>query len=74
MPLYTYTTIDDPLGTGGAAVGINDAGQVVGGYIDATNHEHGFLYSGGNFTTLALGAKHLCLRHQRRGPDLRGLL
>ena len=58
MPVYTYTTIDDPLGTS-VAFGINDAGQVVGGYSDATNHEHGFLYSGGTFTTLALSADTL---------------
>ena len=30
MPVYTYTTIDDPLGTS-VAFGINDAGQVVRG-------------------------------------------
>ena len=30
-----------------------------GGYSDATNHEHGFLYSGGTFTTLALSADTL---------------
>ena len=44
----TYTTLDDPLGTGGTfAQGINDQGQIVGYYIDSSNTLHGFLYSGG---------------------------
>ncbi|HET7019153.1 MAG TPA: hypothetical protein VFI58_00380 [Xanthobacteraceae bacterium] len=51
MPVYTYTTIEGPLVTtdliGG---GINDNGQIVGTYFDATNH--GFLLSGGTYTTL----------------------
>ena len=33
------------------ALGINDAGQIVGDYEDSTG-EHGFLYSGGTYTTL----------------------
>jgi len=42
----TYTTLDDPLGTGGTfAQGINDQGQIVGYYIDSSNTLHGFLYS-----------------------------
>jgi hypothetical protein len=33
MPIYTYTTIDDPSATGSTfATGINDAGQIVGVY------------------------------------------
>jgi probable HAF family extracellular repeat protein len=54
-----FTTIDDPLATGGTSTtvggtiltGINDAGQIVGTYIDATG-SHGFLLSGGIYTTL----------------------
>ena len=45
MPVYTFTTLDDPLGTKGTtAQGINDAGQVVGDYANqnGTVH-HGFL-------------------------------
>ena len=34
MPVYTYTTIDDPLGTFTDAFGINDMGQIVGEYFD----------------------------------------
>jgi hypothetical protein len=41
MPVYTYTTLDDPKATGSSeAFGINNAGQIVGGYDFA----HGFLY------------------------------
>jgi probable HAF family extracellular repeat protein len=48
----TYITLDDPLATlGTVASGINDAGQIVGTYKDAT-FSHGFLYSAGTYTTL----------------------
>jgi hypothetical protein len=52
MPVYTYTTLDDPLGIGTGASGINDAGQTVGDYSGASNPEHGFLLSGGTYTTI----------------------
>jgi probable HAF family extracellular repeat protein len=41
------------LGIGGTfATGINDAGQIVGSYFDGHSGYHGFLYSGGFFTTI----------------------
>src|SRR5262249_56764590 len=47
-----YTTLDDPLATGGTqAFGINDMGQIVGTYSNASG-THSFLYSGGVFTTI----------------------
>lgn len=52
---YTYTTLDDPLGVGPYGTvfyGINDAGQIVGDYWDGSV-AHGFLYSGGTYTTLS---------------------
>jgi probable HAF family extracellular repeat protein len=53
MPVYTFTTLDDPLGTDGTeARGINDAGQVVGIFTDASTRASGFLYSNGTYTTL----------------------
>src|SRR5436190_23887020 len=54
MPVNTYTTLDDPsAGSGGTvAQGINAAGQIVGYYLDASFKSHGFLYSGGTYTTL----------------------
>src|SRR5262249_48005789 len=54
MPVYTYATFDDPLNTSGdgtLASGINDTGQIVGTYADASG-VHGFLLSGGSYTTL----------------------
>ena len=54
MPVYTYTTFDDPLNTSGdgtLASGINDTGHIVGTYADASG-VHGFLLSGGSYTTL----------------------
>jgi probable HAF family extracellular repeat protein len=55
----TYTTLDDPLATNGNdprgsgtfATGINDAGVIVGSYVNNTG-THGFLYNGGIYTTL----------------------
>jgi probable HAF family extracellular repeat protein len=54
MPLYTYTTLDDPsaIGANTFAYGINDAGQIVGLYGGSDGYIHGFLYSGGIYTTL----------------------
>jgi probable HAF family extracellular repeat protein len=52
MPVYTYTTIDDPLNTQGSiANGINASGQIVGSYTNNSG-DHGFLLSGGTYTTL----------------------
>ena len=57
-----YTAVDDPFASinphggstanGTVALGINDKGQVVGYYFDSTGSTHGFLYSGGKYTTL----------------------
>ena len=48
-----YTTFYDPLGVQGTfATGINDAGQIVGFYRGSNGLFHGFLLSGGTFTTL----------------------
>src|SRR5215831_3437398 len=54
MPVYTYTTFDDPLNTSGdgtLASGINDTGEIVGTYADA-NGVHGFLLSSGSYAPL----------------------
>ena len=50
---YTFTSIDYPeSGTKETrAHRINDANQVTGRYMDTSNYWHGFLYSGGSFTT-----------------------
>src|SRR5262249_55974643 len=53
MPIYSYTTIDDPSGALGTfAQGINTSGQIAGYYLDGSNSSHGFLLSGGTYTTL----------------------
>ena len=49
----TYTTLNDPLATGGTfAQGINDAGQVVG-YFNSASGDQAFLYSNGTYTLLS---------------------
>jgi len=53
MPTYSYTTINDPLGTTSTTAGnINASGQITGSYIDSSGNIHGFLYSGGRYTTI----------------------
>jgi hypothetical protein len=50
-PVYAYTTIDD--GTNGTFPGgINNVGTVSGFYLDSGGAGHGFVYSGGGFSTL----------------------
>jgi probable HAF family extracellular repeat protein len=54
-----FIPLRDPFAgnNGTAAKGVNDSGQVVGYYFDASNRAHGFLYSGGNYTTIDVGAR-----------------
>ena len=53
MPVNIFTTIDDPLAPSlTRAFGINNSGVIVGSFFDASNHQHGFLLSGGSFITL----------------------
>ena len=49
---YTYTTIDFPGATESAAASINNLGQIVGGYQLGDRSRHGFLLSGGVFSTV----------------------
>jgi hypothetical protein len=53
MPVYTYTTLDDPFAVGATtpALGINSTGQTVGNYRNFGG-THGFLYSGGTYTAI----------------------
>src|SRR5262249_61333163 len=53
MPIHIFNTFDDPLAFIGRtqAFGVNDADEIVGSYQDATG-QHGFLLSGGTYTTL----------------------
>src|SRR6516164_8796225 len=46
-----YSTLDDSAGNNTQALGINNAGQIVGSFIDGTG-QHGFLLSGDVYTTL----------------------
>ena len=50
----SYSSISDPLAgsQGTFAEGINDQGQIVGYYYDSSNVEHGFIDSGGTYTTV----------------------
>jgi probable HAF family extracellular repeat protein len=51
-PTYIYTPIEPPGAVFSHALGINNQGQIVGQYQDAGGRFHGFLLSGGNYTTL----------------------
>jgi len=62
MPVYTFTTLNDPLATDGTlAHGINGLGQIVGQYSNNNTGINGFLLSGGTYTTIAdpLATQHL---------------
>src|SRR5262249_60421683 len=50
MTVYTFTAFHRPLGITTLAFGINDMGQIVGDYQNAS--AHGFLLSGGVYTPL----------------------
>lgn len=57
VPSYLFSSIDDPNagtmgGQGTGAFGINERGQIVGQYSDSNFEFHGFLLSGGQFTTI----------------------
>ena len=47
-----FTTTDFPGAVLTFFAGINNRGDVVGGYLDSAGIEHGFLFSDGNFTTI----------------------
>src|SRR2546430_17613506 len=52
MPVNIFTTIDDPLATQDTdPFGINGSGQIVGAFR-SNSVFHGFVLSGGSFTTL----------------------
>ena len=54
-----FTTLDAPGATQGTYIyGINDLGQMVGGYNDANGLFHSFLLSGGIYTDLAAPGTH----------------
>jgi probable HAF family extracellular repeat protein len=54
-PLYTFTAINDPLGTnlGSYPGGINNGGQIAGTYFPTTGFQ-GFVYQAGAFATLSV--------------------
>jgi len=53
MPVYTFTTLNDPLATDHftTVTGINASGSIVGFY-EASAVVHGFLLSGGTYITI----------------------
>ena len=51
---YAYTTIDFPGADRTEAFGINEAGQIVGHFFDATG-QHGFLKDGDNYVAFDVG-------------------
>jgi hypothetical protein len=64
QPPFDYQAVDAPCATGAptfcpggiapqtAVNGINAAGDIVGSYIDGTNHQHGFVRKNGRYTSL----------------------
>src|SRR5262249_13169794 len=56
----TYATIDYPSASQTIPQGINDNGQIVGGYFDSSGVLHSFLYNsnGGTYTALNFPSPH----------------
>jgi probable HAF family extracellular repeat protein len=53
VPSYVFQTIDDPNGVAyNSTESINASGQIAGLYSDAAGVYHGYLLSGGQFTTI----------------------
>ena len=61
---YTFTTIDVLDASSTEAYGINNAGQIVGNFNDATGR-HGFLATGGSFTTIDVPGNNIALTDAR---------
>ncbi len=49
---FDYTSIDFPSAMETTAVGINDAGDIVGSFKDSSNLYHGFLFHDGAYTSI----------------------
>jgi len=49
---FTYTAVDVPGASATWAMGITPGGKIVGGYMSADGHEHGYVYDHGTFTTI----------------------
>jgi hypothetical protein len=49
---FAYTPIDVPASMATWAMGISPGGRIVGGYMDAGGHEHGYVYDHGEYTTI----------------------
>jgi len=49
---YLFSNVDYPGASWTVASGINDSGQIVGYYNDASGVRHGFLFSAGTYTTI----------------------
>lgn len=49
---FDITTIDVPGALSTSAGGINARGNIVGSYVDAAHHSHGYLLRDGQFTTI----------------------
>ena len=47
-----FTAINFPKSTGTQAIGINDAGDVVGLYLDSSGVQHGFVKKGSKYTSI----------------------
>jgi hypothetical protein len=51
-PASTFSPIDFPGSIGTEAVGISNAGHILGEFTDAAKRWHGFLLTGGMFATI----------------------
>jgi uncharacterized membrane protein len=68
-----FTPINFPLATSTTCFGINDTGEIAGIYIDAAGNNHGFIFSGGAFSTVdVVGARGTQLTRIKNDGSITG--
>jgi probable HAF family extracellular repeat protein len=69
-----FIPINFPLATSTTAYGINDTGEIAGFYSDAAGDSHGFIYTGGAFSTVDVaGARSTLLTRIKNGGLVTGV-
>ena len=70
-----FTPINFPLATSTTAFGINDTGEIAGFYTDAAGNTHGFIFTGGAFSTVDVaGARSTLLTRIKNDGSITGAL
>src|SRR4029077_20256510 len=72
QPTGTFTTFDIPNAANTYLNGINDAGQIVGSYVDSAGTSHGFVASTTADNAINDSITDLYIGYYNRAPDTAG--